>query len=234
MERSKAIIFDLDDTLYPERAFVLSGLRAAAEWLSRQVAVSADQCANGLTDLFEAGVRGSTFNVWLERAHLPLDLVPGMISAYTVHTPMLKLYDDVIPAFTSFREQGLSLGLLTDGYAEVQNRKIAALDIRPWFHAITLSDDLGRHYWKPSAVPFQRTLQLLRITGAEAVYVADNPEKDFLGARAAGLRSIRLRRPDGLHRHLEAVTCAAVPDAEIRSLSEVTAVLSSLIVRAES
>jgi putative hydrolase of the HAD superfamily len=234
MERSKAIIFDLDDTLYPERAFVLSGLRAAAEWLSTQVAVSADQCASGLIDLFEAGIRGSTFNVWLERAHLPLELVPGMISAYTVHTPMLKVYDDVIPAFTFLRDRGLSLGLLTDGYAEVQNRKIAALDIRPWFHAITLSDDLGRHCWKPSAVPFQRTLHLLGIIGAEAVYVADNPEKDFLGARAAGLKSIRLRRPDGLHRHLEAVTPAAVPDAEIRSLSEVTAVLSCLIVGEES
>ena len=67
MERSSAIIFDLDDTLYPERAFVVGGLRAAAVWVSARVGLSADGCAEGLTNLFEAGVRGDTFDVWLKK-----------------------------------------------------------------------------------------------------------------------------------------------------------------------
>jgi putative hydrolase of the HAD superfamily len=231
MERSRAIIFDLDDTLYPERAFVVSGFSAAADWLSAQVGVPADQCAGGLVDLFEAGVRGSTFNVWLDRAGLPQELVTGMVSAYRVHTPMLQLYQDVIPAFTSFREAGLSFGLLTDGYADVQNRKIASLNIRSWFHAIMLSDELGRHCWKPSPVPFERTLDRLSVAGGEAVYVADNPEKDFLGARAAGLKSIRLRRPGGLYSDREPATPEAAPDAEIRSLPEAADVLTAIAER---
>jgi putative hydrolase of the HAD superfamily len=231
MEPSKAIIFDLDDTLYPERSFVLSGFSAAADWLSTQVRVSADQCTSGLTDLFEAGIRGRTFDLWLERAGLSQKFAAGMLSAYRVHIPTLDLYDDVIPTFASLRGASWYFGLLTDGYADVQNRKIAALDIRSWFHAITLSDDLGRHCWKPSAVPFQRTLQLLGVAGDEAVYVADNPEKDFLGARGAGLKSIRLRRASGLHRDREPLTPEAAPDAEISSLSEVTAVLSHLMGR---
>jgi putative hydrolase of the HAD superfamily len=226
MEGSKAIIFDLDDTLYPERAFVVSGFSAAAAWLSTQVDVAADECAGGLTDLFEGGVRGCTFDVWLERAGLPEDLAPGMISAYRVHTPVLSLYEDVIPTFTSFREAGLLFGLVTDGYADVQNRKISSLNIRSWFHAITLSDELGRHCWKPSPVPFQRTLDRLGVIGDEAVYVADNPQKDFLGARAAGLSSIRVRRPGGLYSDREPATPAAAPHAEIRSLSEVQGVFS--------
>jgi putative hydrolase of the HAD superfamily len=226
MERSRAIIFDLDDTLYPERAFVVSGFSAAAAWLSTRVRVAPDRCARELVDLFEAGVRGSTFDVWLDRAGLPRELIVGMVSAYRVHIPMLNLYDDVIPTFTSFRDEGLSFGLLTDGYADVQNRKIASLNIRSWFLAITLSDELGRHCWKPSPVPFHRTLDRLGVVGGEAVYVADNPEKDFLGARAAGLKSIRLRRPGGLYSEREPAIAEAAPDAEVGSLSEVASVLT--------
>jgi putative hydrolase of the HAD superfamily len=226
MERFKAIIFDLDDTLYPEHAFVVSGFSAAADWLSTQVGMPAHQCAGGLNDLFAAGVRGRTFDLWLDQVGLSQELVAGMVSAYRVHTPMLNLYEDVIPTFTSFREAGLSFGLLTDGYADVQNRKIASLNIRPWFHAITLSDELGRHCWKPSPVPFQRTLDRLGVAGGEAVYVADNPEKDFLGARAAGLESIRLRRPGGLYSKHEPATPEAAPDAEIRSLTDAAGIFS--------
>jgi len=226
MERSKAIIFDLDDTLYPERAFVVSGFGAAAAWLSTQVDVPAAQCAGGLVDLFEAGVRGRTFDAWLDRAGLPQELVSGMVLAYRVHTPVISLYEDVIPTFTSFSHAGFLLGLLTDGYADVQTRKIASLNIRSWFHAVTLSDDLGRHCWKPSPVPFRRTLDRLGVLGREAVYVADNPEKDFLGARAAGLESIRLRRAGGLYSEREPATADAAPDAEIQSLSEFAGIFS--------
>ena len=227
MERSRAIIFDLDDTLYPERAYVVSGFSAAAGWLSTRVGVVPDRCAGELVDLFEAGVRGTTFDVWLDRAGLPRELVVGMVSAYRSHIPMLNLYEDVIPTFTSFRDEGLSFGLLTDGYADVQNRKIASLNIRSWFRGITLSDELGRHCWKPSPVPFQRTLDRLGVNAGEAVYVGDNPEKDFLGARAAGLKSIRLRRPGGLYSKREPATLEASPDAEIRSLSEASEILGS-------
>jgi putative hydrolase of the HAD superfamily len=226
MELSRAIIFDLDDTLYPERAFVVSGLNAAATWVSTRVGVAPDRCAGELVELFDAGVRGTTFDIWLNRAGLPRELMPGMVSAYRVHIPMLNLYEDVIPTFMSFRDKGLSFGLLTDGYADVQNRKITSLNIRSWFHAITLSDELGRHCWKPSPVPFQRTLDRLGVVCGEAVYVADNPEKDFLGARAAGLKSIRLRRPGGLYAAREPATTEAEPDAEVSSLSETVAVLN--------
>jgi len=32
----KAIIFDLDDTLYPEKKFIMSGFRAVAKYLSKK------------------------------------------------------------------------------------------------------------------------------------------------------------------------------------------------------
>jgi putative hydrolase of the HAD superfamily len=221
MKTFKAIIFDLDDTLYAERTFVVSGFSAAAAWLSTQAGVRAEQCTAGLTALFEARIRRTTFDMWLNRAGLPPELAAGMVAAYRAHSPTITLYEDVIPAFSRLRDAGLLLGLLTDGYAEVQRRKIAALNIGSWFHAVTVSDELGRDYWKPSRVPYQRTLDLLGVSGSEAVFVGDNPEKDFLGARAAGLKSIRVRRPCCMHSELEPATLEAAANAEVQSLSEI-------------
>jgi putative hydrolase of the HAD superfamily len=56
----RALVFDLDDTLYPERDFVLSGFQAVSGWLRLQGGVE------GFYDralaTFERGVRGRIFD----------------------------------------------------------------------------------------------------------------------------------------------------------------------------
>jgi putative hydrolase of the HAD superfamily len=217
----KAIILDLDDTLYPEREFVLSGFAAAAQWLAGTAGVDADRCAGDLVDLFERGVRGRTFDVWLERAALPATLAGGMVRAYRVHVPRIRVHADVAPFFLECREQRVPLALLTDGYVAVQRRKVAALDIAPALRTIVYSDTFGRGCWKPSTVPFQACLRELRLEPCQAVYVGDNPEKDFIGARSAGIPSIRIRRPGGFYAALEPRSEMAAPDAEVASLEEI-------------
>jgi putative hydrolase of the HAD superfamily len=80
---------------------------------------------------------------------------------------------------------------------------------------------LGRDAWKPS--PRGLTTLLERMGGvdpAEAVYVSDNPAKDFKAARNAGLRSVWVRRDGGVYSHLEPQSPDYAPDVEIASLSE--------------
>jgi putative hydrolase of the HAD superfamily len=62
---------------------------------------------------------------------------------------------------------------------------------------------------------------MLSVAGGEAVYVGDNPRKDFRGAREAGMATIRIRRPEGLHAQDEPATPADAPDREIGSLEQV-------------
>ena len=62
----QAIVFDLDDTLYPERAYVLSGFRAVAAWAAGELGLPVTQGFAELRRLFDDGVRGDTFNRWLE------------------------------------------------------------------------------------------------------------------------------------------------------------------------
>ena len=53
----RAIVFDLDDTLYPERDYVLSGFRAIARWAAEHLRIPAEDGYRELAELFAAGVR---------------------------------------------------------------------------------------------------------------------------------------------------------------------------------
>jgi putative hydrolase of the HAD superfamily len=64
---------------------------------------------------------------------------------------------------------------------------------------IVVSDDYGLDAWKPSAVPYRAALDQLGVEAANAVYVGDNPHKDFVGARALGMATVRVRRTIGDH-----------------------------------
>ena len=57
--------------------------------------------------------------------------------------------------------------------------------------AVVMTDELGPGHAKPAPTGFRVACRLLGVAAEGAVYVANDPRKDFAGARAAGLRTIR-------------------------------------------
>lgn len=223
MTRWQAIVFDLDDTLYAEREYVRSGMRAVAVWAHAELGCPAEATFAELWRLFQQGVRGDTFNRWLaDRGLEANDRVAAMVSVYRRHTPQLTLEPETRKVLTDLGRR-CRLGLVTDGTLEVQKRKVAALDLQRHFDAIVYSDALGPDAWKPSPRPFEVVLDRLSVPAGEAAYVADNPAKDFFGARQVGMATIRIRRPDGLHHDLQPVCVEHAPDVEIAALADLEA-----------
>jgi putative hydrolase of the HAD superfamily len=87
----------------------------------------------------------------------------------------------------------VQLGLLTDGYISVQQRKVTALGLASYFDVIIYSDAFGRTHWKPSVIPYQAALHNLNIEARRAVYIGDNPQKDFVGAKRVGISTVWAR-----------------------------------------
>ncbi|NJK79923.1 MAG: HAD family hydrolase [Chloroflexaceae bacterium] len=225
MSRWHAIIFDLDDTLYPEQAYVLSGFRAVAQWAAVHLDIPAVQGYAELHQLFQQGVRGDTFNRWLHLHSLDADaLVPQLVQVYREHTPLLEPFPE-IPALLDRLCNTCRLGLVSDGYLAVQQRKFAALGLGHAFQAVVFSDQWGRQAWKPSVQPFQAVVQQLRIAPDQAVYIADNPTKDFLGARQIGMATIRVQWVGGEYAHLVPPTPAHAPDITLTTPDELATVL---------
>ncbi|MGH2750453.1 MAG: HAD family hydrolase [Actinomycetota bacterium] len=213
----RAIVFDLDDTLYLERDYALSGFKAVATWAESHLGLPIEVSYGDLAGLFEVGVRNKTFDAWLAARGQPMDTLPALVRVFREHDPLIEPLPAAKQLLRWLRSH-YSLGLVTDGYSSVQKKKLTALDLEDCFDAVVFSDVEGRKAWKPSPRPFVVALEALGVSGREAVYVADNPAKDFLGARRAGMWSIRVRTPRGVYRDLEPESPDHDSDVEIDQL----------------
>src|SRR5206468_7825697 len=123
--------------------------------------------------------------------------VADLVAVYRRHVPDIVPDSAAAPLLRRLREEGSTVGLLSDGDPEVQGRKLDALGLRDAFDAVVVTGELGDGAGKPSPRGYEEVLRRLGgVSPDEAVYVSDNPAKDFLAARRAGMRSLRVRRPD--------------------------------------
>ena len=228
------LIFDLDDTLYPELDYILGGFRAAASAAEERWGCPAEKTFRELEQIFLSAPDAAVFDKWLERrgeAGARGEVRDLMLSAYRAHRPELRLFADAAWALDMLGAE-YRLALLTDGRSESQRYKIGALGLQDTFREVLVTDELGLSWRKPSPQGFE--LLLARFGGCrpeDALYVADNPAKDFLAPNLLGMPSVRVRRPWGRHRALEAVTPEGAAQAEIASLLELPALLPGLYQR---
>lgn len=189
------ILCDLDDTLYPYRQFITGGLANASRFAALRLGIPQEQFMQMcLHQLKLEGHSGAIFDKVLEALGKDKTALPGLISAFRYHRPNLRLYPDAL-RFLSAVKGKAALGLVTDGLASVQKKKVAALNLKEYFDTIVYSDELGRDNWKPSTLPYLTALENLEAAPQDrAVYIGDNPDKDFVGAKQLGLFTIRLLR----------------------------------------
>jgi putative hydrolase of the HAD superfamily len=220
------LVFDLDDTLYPERQFALSGFAAAGRWAEAELGITG--LAADMTRLLDGGHLGELFKLALA-AKLP-DHTPehlsDLLEAYRNHEPTLTLFDDANWALGHFAARA-KLGLITDGTHHVQAKKVAALGIAPHFEEIVYTHALGgRAFSKPHPLGYERVEQTLATEGARLVYVGDNPSKDFIVPNARGWTSVMVERPEARRIHAGAqVAAGGAPQHTIASLTELSGAL---------
>jgi len=221
--RPAAVLFDLDDTLYAERQFVDGGFAAAARFLERRVGRGAGELTARLIALHDEQGRGRLFDTLLEELAAEADpadrqdLVLACVLVYRTHQAVLEPFLGVVTGLHALRTAGIRTGLVSDGHAATQHRKLDALPgVRPLLDVVVMTDDLGAEFAKPSPAPFRVASRLLDVDPSDAVYVANDRRKDFVGARAAGLRTIRVGRPPDEGRATMAVDRAtAGEDADL-------------------
>jgi putative hydrolase of the HAD superfamily len=188
--------------------------------------VPADQTERELRGYFEAGVRGDTFNRWLAGRGLPIETwLPGMIRAYRQHTPRLTAYPDVPPALGLLGGR-YRLGLITQGHAPGQRRKLQALGLNGRFEQVIILGEEQRDLWKPHPHPFQRWLEAMGLPAEQCAYVGDNPARDFSGSRALGMWTVRIRRAEGQHAREEPASPEHGPHTELPDMRGLAEALS--------
>ncbi|MGI9520919.1 MAG: HAD family hydrolase [Hyphomicrobiaceae bacterium] len=225
------LIFDLDDTLYPERQFAHSGFRAIGQWaaLRWQRAELAQEMSEDMEQLLRDGQLGTLFKTALDK-HTPSHTADDLMAAQTIyrtHDPEISLYEDAHHAIAHFINQA-PMGLITDGSTDMQSTKVRALGIEDRFQEIIFTHEGGgRAYHKPHPWSFEKMETAMGGPSNRFLYVGDNAKKDFVVPNARGWTSVQVRRPGSIHDQT-AVTPGGAPRYVIRSLRELRALIDEL------
>jgi putative hydrolase of the HAD superfamily len=190
-------IFDLDDTLYPERTFVESGFLAVAEMLEATYGWDKQASLSHMLDVLKMQGRGAVFNeLLLSKQQFSDKLVKRCRQTYRQHEPRIALF----PVAKKFLDanRGRPMYLVTDGNKNVQANKVRVLGIGPYFKKVFITHRYGLRNAKPSVYCFELIRQAEGCTWADMVYVGDNPAMDFVNLNLLGALTVRVQT--GEHR----------------------------------
>lgn len=220
-----AIIFDLDDTLYKEHDYVLSGFKAVATTLSNEFRyLDVEELYDKLVLVWKRSGRGKVFDIVCNHYKVETD-ISRLVHIYRHHEPLIELYPDAIKFLAWLKKGNFKTGIITDGTAVTQWRKIDALRLRKKINVIVVTDDLGRDCWKPSEIPYLKAAELLETSITDCVYIGDNPHKDFITAKKLGMKTVRVIRPIGDHMQTR-LTDEFEADVEVSLLTDLIPMLS--------
>lgn len=220
-------VFDLDDTLYPERTFVESGLRAVADAaVERQWVDDREAALQVMFDELERHGRGRVFDaLLLEHGSHSRRNVDALVSVYRRHRPEIELPTATSLVLSALRQEGFTIDVVTDGNALVQESKVRALGLRDHVDRVYVTHRYGRAAAKPAPRVFELIAKRRGVDPEALVYVGDDPTKDFVGVRRLGGSTIRVRTG-----RLAALEPAAGygPDHDVASLAEVLPIVRDL------
>ena len=194
IEGLKAVVFDLDDTLYGEKEYIRSGYSVVAEVIP--------QVENAERKLWQAFLKKkpaidevlSLEGIYTEENR------KRCLMAYRSHKPDVHLYDGVMEVLSKIRSNGYKLGIITDGRPEGQRAKIQVLGLERYVDNIIVTDELGGvKYRKPNEAAFIQMADGLNVAFTQMCYVGDNIKKDFIAPQKLGIRSVWFRNKDGLY-----------------------------------
>lgn len=211
MERQeiRIVLFDLDDTLYPETQYVWSGFRAVSEAF-QTVDMPSDRLSALMLHFYSVD-RAHVFDLlaaflmaggYHSECKSSSELSKRMIECYRSHKPRIDLYPDAAECLIALKDLPVRVGIVTDGIWEVQERKVGALHLHELVDLVVYTDKLGpdRQHWKPSSMGFEVAAKYFGVPASECCYIGDNAAKDFAGPAALGMTTIWVRRPDGIYK----------------------------------
>lgn len=225
----RALIFDLDDTLYCERDFVASGCRAVAEHLSAACGRPSEEIHRRMMATLAREGKRRVLPAVLECYPNPEIQVADLVAVYRGHRPEIRLFTGYAQLLKELRA-GYRLGIITDGIPAVQRAKCAALGLEDAVDSILYTWEYGQEREKPHPYSFRLMLACLGVQPNEALFIGDSLEKDCRGAHRVGIRCVQVQRPLTIW----GVGCREDADFVVESLSQLPLVLRQLEDRNEA
>ncbi|MFC5476412.1 HAD family hydrolase [Paraherbaspirillum soli] len=218
----KAVLFDLDDTLWPIVPVIQRAEQLLYDWLQQHAPAVPRQFT--IEDLRQQRLELSAsnpvfkFDLWkLRHAALceafssvgeDVGKVDAAMEIFSEARHAVTPFEDVQPVLTRLRQRVL-LGSVSNGFADLDK-----IGLAQHFHASIAAHSFG--CGKPDPAIFHAACAALNVTPEQAVFVGDDPLLDVVGAQQAGLRAVWINRfervlPAGINAH---ATCTTLHELE--------------------
>jgi putative hydrolase of the HAD superfamily len=116
------------------------------------------------------------------------DLIHLLAIQYIEHLPSFNHLLPYAREILEYLKPGYRLHIITNGFHDVQDRKLKNAGIQGYFTHVINSEMAGVK--KPDPYIFQLALERSGVPPEKALMIGDNIEADILGARAAGLHTL--------------------------------------------
>lgn len=214
-QKSRVVVFDLDDTLYKEQDYLQSAYR--------EIATLVGSHGGAPQDVYEQMLRWwqNGDNVFLQLIDIYKleQAVDDLLTIYRSHVPSISLEGKTKDLLGHLCQHSV-LGLITDGRGMTQWHKVEALGLRAYMDGenILISEETG--YEKPSPEPFRLFME--RYPSCTCYYIGDNPAKDFEAPNHLGWTTICLL-DDGrnIHRQDFSLEPQMLPQYRVQQLTEI-------------
>jgi putative hydrolase of the HAD superfamily len=201
----KAILFDIDDTLYDREKSQPMVLEKIIERLPQ---VFVDRGKEQILEAFlesdristidwEAGlhyddIRDYRSKLFLKALGLPLHYTEMITEAYIQEYPFINAPVDGAVELLEKTSRRFKTGVISNSMPDVQYQKITTLGLTRYFSCVVLATEVGLK--KPDPRIFIFAAEKLKLEPGECLYLGDNYENDTIGAKDAGMASCWFRR----------------------------------------
>ena len=197
----QAIIFDLDNTLYPYTPCDNAGRDAVYSYLYPicqiprnefvKLYVECDMETKRLNPLTAAGHNRILFyHHMCEVLNLPGEIydIPMYNAYWGAYLNAMQIFPGAFELLQKLKTKKIPLGICSDLTLHIQIRKLQKLGLVGIFDKITVSEQVGAD--KPAAIMFTSIAQKLGADPKDCVMIGDNYKRDILGAKSVGMQTI--------------------------------------------
>ncbi len=233
MHRLKAILFDIDDTLFSTtefarkarrnavRAMIQAGLDVPEEVVLKELDEVLAEFSSNYEHHFDKLLQRLR-PACLQATNAALIVAAGVAAYHDTKFRELAPFDDVFPLFADLKRSGMRLGIVTHGWTVKQAEKLVRLGLVPYLdpRAVFISDQIGIS--KPNPKLYALALRDLGLSAEEVMYVGDSPLHDIAPPKSLGMITVWARRAA---RHgLEGT--GVVPDHVVEDFEELRGILA--------
>ncbi len=220
----KAIIFDLDDTLYDCTGSLLeaSRKRAARAMVNAGLPCTEEEAYLLQKKLSEMhGPYCPVFNEISNKFNMGHELVRSALKAYNSNEVTdIQLFPDVVPTLKKLAQEKYKLFLLTTGIYERQYKKIELLNLKPYFDEIIINDQEVGLLMEDS---FEAIVRKYSLSPQNVVVVGDRVRGELRIAKSKGMVTVQMLH--GRFKNETAYDSSNKPDYKIKRFFQLPTLL---------